>query len=180
MTSSKLNIKSIVLTALFVAIGLVLPQLFHMVPNAGSVILPMHIPVLLCGLTVGGLYGALSGVLCVTLSMLINGMPPLFPVGICMVFELATYGLTAGLGYRLFRCRNNPKMIYAALVTAMLCGRVVNGLAMSLAMGLAGKAYTVQAFLMAAFVTALPGIIIQLVIIPPVVMALSKTKLTTI
>ena len=178
MTSSKLNIKSIVLTALFVAIGLMLPQAMHMIPNAGSVILPMHIPVLLCGMTVGGLYGAVCGILCVSLSMLINGMPPLFPVGICMVFELATYGLVAGLGYKLFRCRTKPHMVYAARVTAMLFGRVVNGMAMSLAMGMADKAYTVQAFLMGAFVTALPGIILQLIIIPPIVMALAKTNLT--
>ena len=146
MTSQNIRVKNLVMAALFTAIGVVLPQAFHMIPNAGSIILPMHIPVLICGMTVGGFYGAIAGALTVSLSILINGMPPLFPTGVCMI--------------------------------AMLAGRAANGLAMTAAMGMAGKAYTLQAFLTAAFVTALPGIIIQLVLIPPVVMALEKTHLT--
>ena len=160
MTSQSIRVKNLVMAALFTAIGVVLPQAFHMIPNAGSIILPMHIPVLICGMTAGGFYGAIAGALTVSLSILINGMPPLFPTGVCMIVELAVYGLVSGV------------------IIAMLAGRAANGLAMTAAMGMAGKAYTLQAFLTAAFVTALPGIIIQLVLIPPVVMALEKTHLT--
>ena len=113
-----------------------------------------------------------------SLSILINGMPPRFPTGVCMIVELAVYGLVSGVAYKALGCRMNRKRTYAALIIAMLAGRAANGLAMTAAMGMAGKAYTLQAFLTAAFVTALPGIIIQLVLIPPVVMALEKTHLT--
>ena len=178
MKEKQFDTKSLVLTALFTAIGLVLPQAFHFIPNAGSIILPMHSPVLLCGLTVGGLYGAACGAVTVLLSSLITGMPPLFPIGVCMMFELAAYGFFSGIAYRLLRCRKNPKMLYAALAVGMLSGRIVNGLVSSVVMGMAGKPYGVQAFLMGAFVTALPGIIIQFVIIPPLVLALQKFHLT--
>ena len=178
MTSQNIRVKNLVMAALFTAIGVVLPQSFHMIPNAGSIILPMHIPVLICGMTVGGFYGAIAGALTVSLSILINGMPPLFPTGVCMIVELAVYSLVSGVAYKALGCRMNRKRTYAALIIAMLAGRAANGLAMTAAMGMAGKAYTLQAFLTAAFVTALPGIIIQLVLIPPVVMALEKTHLT--
>ena len=82
MTSQNIRVKNLVMAALFTAIGVVLPQAFHMIPNAGSIILPMHIPVLICGMTVGGFYGAIAGALTVSLSILINGMPPLFPTGV--------------------------------------------------------------------------------------------------
>ena len=91
-----IRVKNLVMAALFTAIGVVLPQAFHMIPNAGSIILPMHIPVLICGMTVGGFYGAIAGALTVSLSILINGMPPLFPTGVCMIVELAVYGLVSG------------------------------------------------------------------------------------
>ena len=105
-------------------------------------------------------------------------MPPLFPIGVCMIAELAVYGLVSGMAYKALGCRTHRKRTYAALIIAMIAGRAVNGLAMSVAMGMAGKTYTLQAFLMGAFVTALPGIIIQLVLIPPVVVALEKVHLT--
>ncbi len=178
MTSQNIRVKNLVMAALFTAIGIVLPQAFHMIPNAGSIILPMHIPVLICGMTAGGFYGAIAGALTVSLSILINGMPPLFPIGVCMIAELAVYGLVSGMAYKALGCRTHRKRTYAALIIAMIAGRAVNGLAMSVAMGMAGKTYTLQAFLMGAFVTALPGIIIQLVLIPPVVVALEKVHLT--
>lgn len=169
--NTKFSVRGTVLTALFVAIGLVLPKIFHMVPNFGSIFLPMHLPVLLCGLTVGAPYGFVCGIVTVCLSMAINGMPPVFPIGVCMIAELAAYGLTSGLFYKMF------KKVYPALVLSMLAGRIVNGVAMAMAMGMAGRAYTMQAFVAGAFVTALPGIVIQLIVIPPIVVALNKAKL---
>ena len=142
MTSQNIRVKNLVMAALFTAIGVVLPQAFHMIPNAGSIILPMHIPVLICGMTVGGFYGAIAGALTVSLSILINGMPPLFPTGVCMIVELAVYGLVSGVAYKALGCRMNRKRTYAALIIAMLAGRAANGLAMTAAMGMAGKAYT--------------------------------------
>ena len=137
MTSQNIRVKNLVMAALFTAIGVVLPQAFHMIPNAGSIILPMHIPVLICGMTVGGFYGAIAGALTVSLSILINGMPPLFPTGVCMIVELAVYGLVSGVAYKALGCRMNRKRTYAALIIAMLAGRAANGLAMTAAMGMA-------------------------------------------
>ena len=107
MTSQHIRVKNLVMAALFTAIGVVLPQAFHMIPNAGSIILPMHIPVLICGMTVGGFYGAIAGALTVSLSILINGMPPLFPTGVCMIVELAVYGLVSGVAYKALGGRMN-------------------------------------------------------------------------
>lgn len=178
MTVQKFRVKSLVLAALLTAAGVILPQAFHAIPNAGSIILPMHIPVLLCGMAAGGGYGAIAGVLTVVLSMLLSGMPPLFPTGLCMALELAAYGLVSGVAYKALRCRDNHRRIYPALILAMLAGRLVNGAAMAICMGLSGESYTQSAFLMASFVTALPGIILQLVLIPPVVLALEKVHFT--
>ena len=95
MTKSKFNTKQLVLAALCVALGVVLPVAFHSIPNAGSVLLPMHIPVLLCGLVCGPVYGLLSGILTPLLSSMITGMPPMayLPGMLC---ELSAYGLAAG------------------------------------------------------------------------------------
>ena len=82
MTKSKFNTKQLVLAALCVALGVVLPVAFHSIPNAGSVLLPMHIPVLLCGLVCGPVYGLLSGILTPLLSSMITGMPASFVTGL--------------------------------------------------------------------------------------------------
>lgn len=178
MEKNSLSVKALVISALFLALGIVLPQALHAIPNAGSVLLPMHIPVLLCGMAAGPLYGAGCGALTVLLSMLFTGMPPVFPVGVSMMAELAVYGGVSGIGYRLLRCRERPRRTYAALGTAMVAGRLVNGALMALLSLASGGSYTFTAFLAGALVTALPGIILQLVLIPPVMRALEKTHLT--
>lgn len=171
MTTTKYSVRALVLTALFIALGLILPQIIHFIPNAGSILLPMHIPVLLCGLVVGAPYGAVCGAVTVSLSILLNGMPPLFPIGVCMIAELAVYGFTAGI------CQRSFRKTYPALILAMLAGRAVNGVAMTLAMGMAGKPYGMSAFLSGAFITAFPGIVLQLLLIPPIVAALARAKM---
>lgn len=107
MTKSKFNTKQLVLAALCVALGVVLPVAFHSIPNAGSVLLPMHIPVLLCGLVCGPVYGLLSGILTSLLSSMITGMPPMayLPSMLC---ELAAYGLAAGVLRRFVRTGKRP------------------------------------------------------------------------
>ena len=167
--------RRLVLTALFVALGVALPQVFHAVPNAGSIFLPMHIPVLLAGFSVGPLFGLCAGILTPLLSHLMFGMPPA-PVLTSMLFELALYGLMSGLLTKAIR----PLIakIYCVLILSMLCGRIGYGLLNALVLR-AGQ-YSLQTWLSAAFVTALPGIIIQLIVIPILVTALVRAKLINV
>jgi niacin transporter len=166
--------KQLVLTALFIAIGVVLPQAFHMIPNAGSVVLPMHIPVLISGYAVGPFFGCLCGVLTPILSHLIFGMPPT-PVLPGMICELAVYGLMTGLLNKVIKIKDPLVKAYCVLILSMLAGRVTYGILNTLIFR-AGS-YSMSAWIAAAFVTALPGIIIQLVLIPILVTRLQKAGL---
>ena len=169
--------RRLVLTALFVALGVALPQAFHAVPNAGSIFLPMHIPVLLAGFSVGPLFGLCAGILTPLLSHLMFGMPPA-PVLPSMLFELALYGLMSGLLTKIIRIKPLIAKIYCVLILSMLCGRIGYGLLNALV--LRAGSYTLQAWISAAFVTALPGIIIQLIIIPILITALVRAKLINV
>ena len=175
MTKSKFNTKQLVLAALCVALGVVLPVAFHSIPNAGSVLLPMHIPVLLCGLVCGPVYGLLSGILTPLLSSMITGMPPMayLPGMLC---ELAAYGLVSGVFWH--KVKHTVPMMYASLVTAMVAGRLVWGAVRFVLAGLAGSSFPFSAFLSGAVLTAVPGIVAQLILIPLIVAALQKAKLT--
>lgn len=166
--------KNLVITGLCIALGVVLPIALHSIPNAGSVLLPMHIPVLLCGLLCGPYYGLACGLLAPLLSSLITGMPPAayLPSMLC---ELAVYGLVAGLLIKLFKTRYSAVNIYASLIGSMICGRIVFGILNALIFR-AGE-YSMQVWLTSAFVTALPGIVIQLVLIPALVFTLQKAGL---
>lgn len=166
--------KHIVLTGLCIALGLVLPMAFHSIPNAGNIFLPMHIPVLLCGLACGPAYGLACGVLAPLLSSLITSMPPA-PVLPGMLCELAVYGLITGLLIRLVHTKRPVVDLYIALVGAMLCGRVVSGVLNALIFR-AGK-YSMELWLTSAFVKAVPGILIQLIFVPLLVIALQKARL---
>jgi niacin transporter len=166
--------RRIVFTGLCIALGVVLPLALHSVPNAGSIFLPMHIPVLLCGLACGWAYGLSCGVVVPLLSSLLTGMPPaaFLPAMLC---ELAVYGVVAGIMSRVINLRNKTLGIYIQLITAMLAGRVVYGILNALIFA-AGQ-YSFSVWLTGVFVTSLPGIVIQLVFIPIVIIALKKAKL---
>ena len=166
--------KQLVLTALFVALGVVLPQAFHTIPNAGSIFLPMHIPVLIAGFATGPVYGLICGLLTPLLSHLIFSMPPA-PVLPGMLCELAMYGLMTGLLNKVVKIENNLVKNYVVLIGAMLCGRITYGILNALVFK-AGN-YSMQAWISAALVTAIPGIIIQLVLIPILVDRLQKANL---
>lgn len=159
--------------ALCVALGVLLPQVFHAIPNFGAVFSPMHLPVLVCGLICGWKYGLLCGLLTPALSSALTGMPAamILPGMIC---ELAVYGLVSGLLF--FRVKTGKRLadIYLSLVPAMLLGRLFAGLMNGLFFR-AGD-FTLQMFLTGYFVTALPGILIQLVLIPILMLALEKVK----
>ncbi|MFB5067865.1 MAG: ECF transporter S component [Candidatus Wallacebacter cryptica] len=168
----KINAQTrLVLGALLLAIGLVLPTVFHSFGIAGQVFLPMHIPVLLAGFILGWKYGAAIGFLVplLTAGVITPGMPPLFPVGLGMAFELAAYGLLTGL----LAQRLN---MFAALVIAMVGGRLVMGIANAVLFGMAEWAYSFQTFIAGAFVTALPGIIVQLILVPAILAALKRAR----
>lgn len=168
------QVKYLVMTALCVALGVVLPVTLHAIPNAGSILLPMHIPVLLCGLVCGPVYGLACGILAPLLSSLITGMPPMAMLP-SMICELAVYGLVAGILIRVIKTRYNIANLYLSLLGAMLIGRVIYGALNSLIFR-AGE-YSLQLWLTGAFVTALPGIAIQLVLLPVLVLALQKARL---
>lgn len=165
--------KKLAYAALFLALCLVLPLLTGQIPQIGSMLLPMHIPVLLCGLVCGWQYGAAVGFVAPLLRSLLFTMPKLYPVAIAMAFELLTYGLVIGLVYRRL-AKKGMVGVYAALVTAMVAGRLVWGMAEVVLLGLNGNAFTAQAFLAGALLNAVPGIIVQLILIPAVMAALQK------
>lgn len=163
--------KQMVLTAMCIALGVVLPVAFHSIPNAGNILLPMHIPVLLCGLICGYPYSLTCGIFTPFLSSVITGMPPMgyLPSMLC---ELATYGLVAGLLARFVHTGKRIIGIYIQLISAMIAGRIVLGVLNAFIFS-AGK-YSFAIFVSGAFVKAVPGIIIQIVLIPSIIMILDK------
>ena len=170
---NKLNpIRRTVLAALFVALCVVLPIAFHSIPNAGSIMLPMHIPVLLCGMICGWPYGFICGLLGPALSSLITGMP-LMAILPAMMVECAVYGAVTGLILKYVHTKNLTLDLYIALIAAMIAGRVVSGAAKAL---IFSPGITMSAWITASFVTALPGIVLQLVLIPQIVRLLMKTR----
>ena len=168
--------KKLTLSAMFLAIGMVLPFLTGQIPQIGNMMLPMHIPVLLCGLICGWQYGAVLGFILPLVRYLVFGMPVLFPTGTAMAFELMTYGLVIGLIYSFSRWKCIISL-YRALIGAMIAGRIVWATAQMILLGVSGGTFTMKMFLAGAFFNAVPGIIIQLVLIPTVMVALGRTGL---
>lgn len=167
-------VKKSIITAVCIALCVVLPQAFHAVPNAGAIYLPMHIPVLLCGLICGWPYGLLCGLAGPALSALLTGMPPAAVLP-GMLVECGVYGLAAGLLMQLVRTKHLYADLYISLAAAMLLGRVVSGIAKALIFS-AGS-YSMASWVAGSFVTALPGIVIQLALLPSIVYALMRARL---
>ena len=163
------NLKNMTLAALFLALGLVLPFFTGQIPH-------MHIPVFLCGLICGWQYGAAVGFIVPLMRSVLFGMPPLFPTATSMAFELLTYGLVVGLLYSRSRWQC-IRALYRCLLLAMVAGRVVWGVVQAVLLGLTGSAMTLQIFLAGALLNAIPGIIVQLILIPVVMLALNRTGL---
>lgn len=168
--------KNLTLSAMFLAIGMVLPFVTGQIQQIGNMLLPMHLPVFLCGLICGWQYGAVVGFILPLLRSVTFGMPPLFPTATAMAFELATYGLVAGLLYGRSRWQC-VFALYRSLIVAMLAGRIVWGAVQIVLLGLSGSSFTWQAFMAGAFLNAIPGIIVQLTLIPALMVALNKTGL---
>ena len=166
------SVKKMTLASVCVALCVVLPIAFHSIPDAGTVFLPMHIPVLICGMICGWPYGLLCGLMGPLLSSFITGMPPVAILPAMMV-ECGTYGLVSGLMLKYLRSGKVYLDLYGALIVAMLTGRVVSGIAKAL---IFSPGLAMSAWVTASFNTALPGIAIQLVFLPGVVYTLMKAR----
>ena len=169
------QVKRLVYAAVCLALCLVLPFLTGQIRSIGNALCPMHIPVLLAGYLCGPWWAMAVGAIAPLLRFVLFGMPPLFPMGVSMCFELATYGLTCGLLYRKLPKRTSN--IYVSLICAMICGRVVWGAVRALLSGVMQSPFTWATFWAGAFTTAIPGIIVHIVLIPLIVMALRRAKL---
>ena len=174
-SNTSLRIKKMALSSMLLAMAILLPFLTGQLQQLGQALCPMHIPVLLCGFLCGWQWGLAVGVTAPLLRSLLFGMPPMYPVAAAMAFELAAYGLFAGLLYRLL-----PKKLpytYISLIAAMLAGRVIWGTVRLGMAGLGGESFPFTAFWAGAVTDAVPGIIIQLILVPVIVVALQKAGL---
>ncbi len=173
--SNSLRVRRLTYAGLCLALALVLPFLTGQIPQVGSALCPMHIPVLLCGFLCGWPWGLAVGFIAPLLRSVLFGMPPMIPGAVAMAFELATYGAVAGFLYR--KLPKTIPGIYASLLAAMICGRVVWGIARLILAGVQGNGFTFAMFLSGAITTAIPGIIVQLILIPVIVKAMEDAGL---
>lgn len=175
----------LVCAGLLAALGVILPKIVLMLPlqglvtvlvpggKIGEILLPMHLPVLLCGFLCGYKYGAICGLIVPFLAHLFNGMPPIYPTAISMAFELAAYGAVSG-----FLAEKKKKLpLLATLLISMLCGRIVMGVANVILYGMKGNPYGIMAYFGSAFLRTWPGIILQLILVPLLVVAVRKSRI---
>ncbi len=170
------NVKKLTGSAIMLAVALVLPLFTMQIPAIGKALCPMHFPVLLCGMLFGPLWGGAVGFIAPLLRFVIFGMPIIFPTGIGMSAELLTYGLCAGIMIKLL-----PKKIgfvYISLFTAMLAGRIVWAIARTFLTFFGGEAFTFAVFVAGGFTDAVPGILLQVVLIPVLYLAFEKAGLS--
>ena len=164
-------LRNMITSALCLALAYVLPFLTGQIPTVGNMLCPMHIPVLLCGFFCGPIYGAAVGAAAPLLRFALFGMPPM-PAGIAMMFELAAYGLAVGILHRLLP--KKPWAIYFSLLSAMVVGRIVWAGARMVLFGMGKMPFGWEMFLSGAFFTAIPGIVLQIVLIPILVLVIQK------
>lgn len=169
------QLRKLTYSALYMAIALILPFVTGQIPEIGAMLCPMHIPALLCGFMCGWPWGVAVGFISPLLRSVMFGMPAMFPAAIAMAFELAVYGGMAGLLYS--RLPRKKWMIYAALLISMIAGRVVWGAVQAMLAGLSGNSFTWTLFLTGAVINAVPGIIMQLALIPVLVVTMDKAGL---
>ncbi len=172
---SALRVQKLCYAGLYLAIALVLPFLTGQIPQIGAMLCPMHIPALLCGFVCGWPWGMAVGFIAPLLRSVLFGMPPMFPTAVAMAFELAAYGAVSGILYRALPRRKVS--LYASLILAMITGRVIWGFTRYLLAGLSGTQFSLAMFLAGAVTTALPGIILHIILIPLLVMLFEKAGL---
>ena len=168
------NVKKSIITAVMIALCVVLPMALHGIPKAGIIICPMHFPVLLCGMVCGPVYGLFTGLAGALLSHLLTGMPPV-PVLPGMLIELFFYGLSAGLLMKFVKTGKLFADLYIVLVSSMLIGRIAGGLAKALIF--ARGSYSIAAWASGYFAASVPGIVLQLILLPLIYVTLEKANL---
>lgn len=174
MINNKNKITKTVLSALFLALAYVLPFLTGQIPDIGNALLPMHLPVILCGYICGAPWGLVVGLTAPLLRSLTIGMPVLFPRAIAMAFELGAYGFFTGLTYKLM-----PKkriFVYVSLITSMIAGRLIWGLAQLTLLGFNTSKFTLTYFITESVVLAIPGIILQIALAPVIIMLIDYKR----
>lgn len=167
--------KKFVLAGMLLTLGMVLPFLTLQIKEIGDSLLPMHLPVMLCGTFCGWKYGLICGLLLPFLRSICFGMPPVYPNAVWMALELSSYGCAVAVLYNgVFK--NRFWCIYPSLISAMMFGRIIWGLSKLVLLGLGGQAFTFGMFLTQGFIDAVPGIILQLILIPFLVKIEEKTR----
>ncbi|MBE5798632.1 MAG: ECF transporter S component [Clostridiales bacterium] len=172
---SKLSVRRLTLSAMLMAVGMLLPFLTGQIQHIGNMLCPMHLPVFIGGMICGPLWGLALGALLPLVRSMVFGMPVLMPAAAAMAFELAAYGFVSGMLRR--KLPRTLPMMFVSLISAMLLGRVVWGLASVPIYGLAGKSFGWQIFVANGFVNAIPGMILQLIAVPAVVTALERAHM---
>lgn len=178
MSQSQKNLRRLVLSAFFLALCLLLPFLTAQIPQIGNRLLPMHIPALLCGFVCGWPFGLAVGFVAPLLRSVLFGMPPLMPTAVAMAFELSAYGAIAGLLMSLLpqKAPSVPFALGCALVGAMVAGRIVWGVVSFVLYTLMGNPFTLEMFLAGALINAIPGILVQFLLIPPITLAIWRVN----
>ncbi|MBE6656174.1 MAG: ECF transporter S component [Ruminococcaceae bacterium] len=165
------HIRNLVFSGVLLALGMVLPLATAQIKEIGDSLLPMHLPVLLCGLLCGWRFGLPVGLVLPFLRSIVFGMPPIYPNAVWMAAELAAYGAVIGLLYHLIRVRGR---VYFALIGAQLAGRIVWGVVKALLLGVKGTEFPFSTFLIGGFADALPGILLQIILLPPLFIVLQN------
>ena len=172
------KLQKLTTAGLCLALCLALPFLTGQIPEIGKRLSPMHIPVFLCGFLCGPFWGVLVGLIAPVLRSVLFQMPALYPDAVCMMFELAVYGLLSGYLYRKLP-HHRIGSLYIALIAAMISGRLVWGAVKWFLLGLSGTAFTLEMFLAGAVINAIPGIILHLVLVPALVLALERAGISS-
>lgn len=168
------SVKKACICSFCAALCYVLPLAFHAMA-LGMAFSPMHLPVLLCGLLCGWPYGAFCGIAGPVISSL-SGMPSPAQL-VHMVPELCVYGLAAGIGMKLIRTGKTVLDIYLSLLPAMLLGRVVGGAVQAVFYLSTARSYSIALWASAYVVGTLPGAVLQLVVLPALVLGLTRARL---
>lgn len=169
------KIQRLAASAVLLAMCIVLPFITGQIPEIGNMLCPMHIPVLLCGFLCGWQYGAVTGFIAPLLRSFLFASPPLFPQAVSMAFELLTYGMVSGLLSK--KLPDKSFYVYFNLIISMFSGRIVWGLVRFIIQGIGYTDFSFSLFIAGAFSNAVPGILIQLIVVPIVVIALRRSNL---
>lgn len=172
---SNMKTKRMIISALFLALGIVLPLFTAQIKEIGDSLLPMHIPVMLTGLICGPFSGFLVGFLMPFLRSVLFSMPPIYPNAVWMALELMTYGFVIGFLYQKAK-KKTVGYLYFSLVLSMISGRIVWGISKAILLGLGGKSFTFGAFITGGLIDAALGIILQFILIPAVMEIIIKRK----